>query len=715
MHPNPRVFTSIALALFGLAGPAIAQIGSAWSSLDPQQYVHTQKHNTETSSAAYDSSPQMLRSAWMAQDREHNHELEGMNGSHWPAEYDYIASTRTEVFSLYGDTTDTGNRCEVRVQDNYGVGQKRQLEGYVTIYSPTHLQNVLQIWGSTSGASQMMIMAAEDNGGSLGIERNRSGGDLVLFRSGVYGQEIKINVIHLQNTSVGSANGKFQVYADGVLLEEFVDNEDPTNGGLNHENYIKYGIYQTVLAGHENPKVVWKDVNLYQGGAVPGTTSQTISIPGNPTAITKNVGDPAFSLGATASSGLGVSYRSDNPLVATVSGGNIQIVGPGTAVIWVNQNGNGTYKPAPSKKVVLTVSPRVALYEAAYHTGLTTSTPRISCGTFSSAQNKLTVAFWAKATALANQQPIDKLPATYATNNQGWSVKLRSDGAVWFRLGAENSYSDVRLAANTYAAGTWVHVACTFDGTTQKVFINGAVPANGTLTTPAGFNVVGNTDLSVGRPSVAATTNIYSGDLRDVRFYDRVLSNAEIGVLAVLPQWLMNGPTNFDGTAGDYMSGGTYPGSATALTVAFFANAAAFGNMQPVDKLPLDATAPNGAAGGWSVKMRSDGDVWFRVGNETTNTTAKYANAYAPGMKVHLACTFGGGVAKVYCDGVELTDYAGVAGSIAQSVANSVVEMRLAVPQRAATTNIFHGDLERVRVFHQVLTAAQVGLLADGL
>ena len=81
--------------------------------------------------------------------------------------------------------------------------------------------------------------------------------------------------------------------------------------------------------------------------------SQTINFPPLPT---KNVGDAAFSPAATASSGLPIAYQSDNPAVATVSGGTINIVGAGTAHITASQSGNNGYQPATPVTQTLTVN-----------------------------------------------------------------------------------------------------------------------------------------------------------------------------------------------------------------------------------------------------------------------------------------------------------------------------------------------------------------------
>jgi hypothetical protein len=70
---------------------------------------------------------------------------------------------------------------------------------------------------------------------------------------------------------------------------------------------------------------------------------------------TKNYGVAAFSAGASASSGLTVSYFSSNPNVATVVGGTITIVGVGTTDITASQAGNSNFLAAASVSQTLTV------------------------------------------------------------------------------------------------------------------------------------------------------------------------------------------------------------------------------------------------------------------------------------------------------------------------------------------------------------------------
>ncbi len=86
-------------------------------------------------------------------------------------------------------------------------------------------------------------------------------------------------------------------------------------------------------------------------------------IPGIPQTITFNpipnvtFGDADFNLGATASSGLMVSYTSSNTGVATISGNTVTIVGAGTTTITASQGGDASHLPASNETQTLTVDP----------------------------------------------------------------------------------------------------------------------------------------------------------------------------------------------------------------------------------------------------------------------------------------------------------------------------------------------------------------------
>ncbi len=89
--------------------------------------------------------------------------------------------------------------------------------------------------------------------------------------------------------------------------------------------------------------------------AVPKPSFQTITFAA---LSTITVGDPDVAPGATASSGLTVSYISSNEAVATIVSSQIHAVAAGSCVITAIQDGNSTYNAAPSvPRSLLVVSP----------------------------------------------------------------------------------------------------------------------------------------------------------------------------------------------------------------------------------------------------------------------------------------------------------------------------------------------------------------------
>jgi hypothetical protein len=336
------------------------------------------------------------------------------------------------------------------------------------------------------------------------------------------------------------------------------------------------------------------------------------------------------------------------------------------------------------------------------HAGPTTfngTSTYISGGTSNGSASSLTVAFFATPAKLANMSAADKLPLT---GTAGWSVKLRSNGDLWFRVGSEGTKSDT-VVTGVYSANTKVHLACTFTGGTARVYVNGVLRGTTTGVTYSVANTT--TDLRLGIPSVAATSNIYQGVLENVRVYHQALTAAEIAALATPADdavWRHDGPTTFDGVD-DYVQDSASYGSASSLTVAFFATPSRLAAMGPVDKLPLTGTA------GWSVKLRSNGDLWFRIGSEGTKADAIATGVYSANARVHIACTFSGGTARIYVNGALRTTLTG----ISYAVANSTTPLRLGIPSAAATTNTYAGVLEKVRIYNRVLTASEITTLSQ--
>ena len=95
-------------------------------------------------------------------------------------------------------------------------------------------------------------------------------------------------------------------------------------------------------------------LGVTSGSLVIAKASQTIDF--TPLAA-RTLGDAAFALTATATSGLAVSYVSSDPAVATISGNTLTIVGAGSTTITASQAGASNYEAAADVPQTLVVEP----------------------------------------------------------------------------------------------------------------------------------------------------------------------------------------------------------------------------------------------------------------------------------------------------------------------------------------------------------------------
>src|SRR5512143_586764 len=114
------------------------------------------------------------------------------------------------------------------------------------------------------------------------------------------------------------------------------------------------GAGTTTITANQPGDTTYSAATPIQQNLTVNKANQTIS--NLTSSLTKTVGDPDYAPGATASSGLAVSYASSNSAVATIVGGNIHIVGAGTTTITASQAGNANYNAAPNITQALTVN-----------------------------------------------------------------------------------------------------------------------------------------------------------------------------------------------------------------------------------------------------------------------------------------------------------------------------------------------------------------------
>jgi hypothetical protein len=120
---------------------------------------------------------------------------------------------------------------------------------------------------------------------------------------------------------------------------------------------------------------------------------------------------------------------------------------------------------------------------------------------------------WFNADTLSNMGLIGW--GTYANNNQSNSIKITSTGII-------NSWGTNQLSASTVVStGSWHNIVATFDGTTRKLYYDGTMVASDT---PTGLNVVGSSNLTIGR----VDTQYFDGGVSLVQIFPGALNDTEI-------------------------------------------------------------------------------------------------------------------------------------------------------------------------------------------
>ncbi|MAE63123.1 MAG: hypothetical protein CMJ18_02520, partial [Phycisphaeraceae bacterium] len=136
----------------------------------------------------------------------------------------------------------------------------------------------------------------------------------------------------------------------------------------------------------------------------------------------------------------------------------------------------------------------------------------------------LTVTAWIKADAWPSGHRVAVILRKGEGNPNNWQFAVK-DGRVTLYL--DESDGDGVSADTVLNSGQWYHVAATWDGTTIKLFVDGAID-NGSGDARAAPILTDDRAIYLGG---RGGTDKHDGVLDDVRFYDRALSAAEIRVI----------------------------------------------------------------------------------------------------------------------------------------------------------------------------------------
>ncbi len=203
----------------------------------------------------------------------------------------------------------------------------------------------------------------------------------------------------------------------------------------------------------------------------------------------KGLSDPDFTLSATSDSGLPISYTSSNPLVATITGNTVHIVGAGSTNITANQAGNATYNsatPVVQALVVTTKLSQTITFNAI-------PSKKLGSGTFTlvaTASSSLPVSYVSGNTAVAtitgNTVTLVGIGTTTITASQGGDATYNAAPSVDQNLVVTKGDQTIsfQITANPLVGGTFTLTGTSSSGLplTYQV-ISGSISISGTTVT----------------------------------------------------------------------------------------------------------------------------------------------------------------------------------------------------------------------------------------
>ena len=279
---------------------------------------------------------------------------------------------------------------------------------------------------------------------------------------------------------------------------------------------------------------------------------------------TKAFGDTAFNPGATASSGLAVSYSSSNLGVATVSGSNVSVVGVGTATITANQSGNADFNAASDATQTLTVTKGTATVVLGSLTPTYDSTGKAATATTTPSGLPVTITYTPSGGSPSATLPINA--GSYAVVATVDSPNYQ--GTVSGQLVIGKATQTITFA--TPAAVTYGGTAPTLTATSNSgltVSFASSTPAVATITAGGAVTMVAGGDATIVASQGGNENYLPAASVSRTLTVNKAAATVTIDP-ATLAQTFNNTPRVVTATASPTVAGITitYGGSATAPT-----------------------------------------------------------------------------------------------------------------------------------------------------
>lgn len=242
--------------------------------------------------------------------------------------------------------------------------------------------------------------------------------------------------------------------------------------------------------------------------------SQTITFPEFEDIEYDNV---SFSPGATASSGLPITYTSSNTNVVSVSGSNLVIQGAGSAVITASQSGGSGYLPAVSVQRTLNVLPTIPVLGAP--TDITANSFRATWTTY----NGVTDANVSYLLYVDDNASFTS-PLTYAPTGKTYNVTGLTPGVVYnFRVIARVGTLFSMNYSNSQSVVIGSDIVISTPGNWSEIIGNNTVANKITIAAP----VVVDTDPEIGELVINSNGSLTVSGGKTLKINNRLIINSD--------------------------------------------------------------------------------------------------------------------------------------------------------------------------------------------
>jgi PKD repeat protein len=213
-------------------------------------------------------------------------------------------------------------------------------------------------------------------------------------------------------------------------------------------------------------------------------------------------------------------------------------------------NGNATDAINSLNGILSAVTPTVDRFNnagsAMHFSGSTSSYVQLPNSPLLKPANAISVSLWCRASAMNNWMDLVFTKNAYSSYFTAYSLTIQDNGAgykfrVYRQYGFGEDYVD---GTTTVMANTWYHIVFTIDNASMNIYVNGVLE-NTTMNTNSNFNYDATRNVILGGTNESASNSPYLGTLDNLRFYNRVISSAEVSALYNQdPQCLVAAPVS---------------------------------------------------------------------------------------------------------------------------------------------------------------------------